>query len=225
MAKGKEVRLNIPSPDMPGLTIKRLPTGKIVFKREGDECHYTVNFSDDLGLLDLHRTWETRRLGDPARHEQLFRIALADLATILNEVSVDLPQRILGLLKPIRIGWMARRRLGIMVMKQDSSANDVDAIKLRNADTTDEELHRWLDIPEYLDDIRNTPHVGALIHDCRRDPPVPFGLLFTIPVADGVVLLRWVKLKAVRCFMREQEHRLRDAFERVVGKPLPMARP
>jgi hypothetical protein len=222
MARNKELRLNIPSADTPDLTIKRLRDGKVFFKKEGDECHYTLHPGNQSGILDIHKTWERRPLGDPARHQQLFQIALTDLARILNEFSSDLPQQLLSILEPIRLGWMHKRRLGIVVMPKDVSASGVTSFKLRNAPTTEEELRQWLDIPEYLDDVRHRPPVAALVYDCRPDPPVPYGLFFSVALGNGAVLLRWVKLKTLMALQRRLERRLRDVYERVIGEPFPI---
>ena len=219
MARSRELRLNVPSAEIPDLTIKRLPDRKVLFKREGDECHYTLQPGDESGLLDIHRTWEKVPPGSPARHQQLFQIPLTDLSKILNEFSADLPQQLLSVLEPIRLGWMHKRRLGIVVMANDSSTSDVTSFKLRNAPTTEEELRQWLDIPEYLDDVWNRPPIAALVFDCRRDPPVLYGLFFAVAIGNGEVLLRWVRLKTLLALQKHLERRLREVYERVVGKP------
>lgn len=214
MSKKKALRLNDPALDIPGLTIRRLSDGKLVFKKEGDHCHYTLHPGHDSGVLDLHRTWETSPATDPASHETIFSIAWTDVAKILAEFSVGLPEELFSLLRPVRLGWMARQRLGIAVIPDDIRSGDITCIKIRRAEATEEELRRRLQIPEYLDDVRHTPNIAALLYDCKRDPPKLFGLFFTYAMG-GEIGLRWVKMSDLDHLGRRLEHRLLDLYEKV----------
>jgi hypothetical protein len=87
-------------------------TDKVVFVPRSAENgeHYTFQAGSVSGVLDLHRTQMLS--GRSERHRTLFAMRRDDMAAALGAM-MPLLSELLGLLRPLRLGWLKHRNIGI----------------------------------------------------------------------------------------------------------------
>jgi hypothetical protein len=76
----------------------------------GPHKHYTLHAGPDSGVIDLHETTESA--DGQKHHHTVFAIRKDDLLPLIHQFGEVLPE-FLGLLRPLRIGWMKHRHIGI----------------------------------------------------------------------------------------------------------------
>jgi hypothetical protein len=163
---------------------------------QGKDKHYTFHAGLDSGVMDLHET-ESGPDGRSQRHT-LFAIRRDDLPPILDELAPMLPE-LLGLLRPLRLGWLKHRNIGIARGVDPVSDEDIAAAtrKHRGRLTLDPQLYeQHVFVPDYLDEVYDFPDGNfALFHRCRH-----IGIGFKKTYADGGVRLFWIKLRDLTRF-------------------------
>src|SRR5438445_143745 len=100
---------------------------KIVFvaKSAGAAKHYTLEAGFKSGIIDLH---ETQEAGDGQdRHRTLFAMRRDELATLLGAASPMIPE-LLSLLRPLRLGWLKHRNIGLARGLEPVSDADIAAV-------------------------------------------------------------------------------------------------
>jgi hypothetical protein len=226
--KKSELRIDAPSFEAKGFLIKRLRDGKIILKSEEANYHLTVHPGGESGKLDVHRTREDLPDGHPGKHERLFSVALTDIPTILTQAGDGVVDELRSLLRPITIGWIARQHLtfiGSTVAKEPHQ--NITSIRFKRGPVDETQLARWVNVPEFLDDIDRTPGSAGYLFDCSRGRPKLYGLLFAVRTPEGASRLRWVKVSELLRFSRQFERRLLAAYRNVTGDatgPAPLAR-
>ena len=111
-----------------------LASDKIVFSltprkdERGDqtagETHYTFQAGRNSGVIDLH---QTRSFPGRREHRTLFAVRTDDLPKALQQVASILREMI-GLIRPLRIGWMKHRNIGVARSVDPVSDEDVAAV-------------------------------------------------------------------------------------------------
>jgi hypothetical protein len=164
---------------------------KVVFvaKSAGPAKHYTLEAGFKTGVIDLH---ETQDVPDgQERHRTLFAMRRDELAALLSVASPMIPE-LLSLVRPLRLGWLKHRNIGIARGLEPVSDTDIAAVtrKRRKRLTLDADLYeKNVFVPEYLEDVYAFPDGNfSLVHHGR-----PLGLGFKKTTADGRVLLFWIK--------------------------------
>ena len=121
------------------------------------EIHYTLHGGARSGVLDLH---ETRTAPDGQKsHRTLFALRTGDLAHLLQQLApmvVDL----LGLVRPLRLGWMARKGIGIARGVDPVSDLDITPItrKRKRRLILDPCLYEQnIFVPKYLEQVYEFP--------------------------------------------------------------------
>jgi hypothetical protein len=186
---------------------------KLVFipKAEGSGKHYTLHSGPKSGVIDLHET-------DPAadgrdQHRTLFAVRHDDLAGLLGEATPML-REFLDLLRPLRLGWLKHRNIGIACGIDPVSDDDIVAVtrKRRGRLTLDAGLYEQnVFVPEYLEAIYDFPDGNfALFHRNRR-----IGIGFKKTYANGNVRLFWIKRRDLARFVNNWGARVVTALESV----------
>jgi hypothetical protein len=228
VSKYPELRIDSPSLEAKGFLIKRLRDGKLILKSEEANHHFTVHPGRESGQLDVHRTREDLPEGHPERHERLFSVALADIPAILTQAGDGVIDKLRRLLRPITIGWIARRRLTFIestVAKEPHQ--NITSIRFKRGPVDETQLARWVNVPEFLDDIDRTPGAAGYLFDWSRGRPKLYGLLFAVCTPEGASRLRWVRVSELLRCSRQFERRLLEAYHKVTGDttgPAPLAR-
>src|SRR5437764_10432300 len=86
---------------------------KAVFvpKGMGPGKHYTFHAGPDSGVLDVHET--TYDAEGQEQHRTLFAMLQDDLPAILGQF-VPIVEELLGMLRPLRLGWLRRNDIAIV---------------------------------------------------------------------------------------------------------------
>src|ERR1017187_3077933 len=139
---------------------------KVVFvaKSAGPAKHYTLEAGFKTGVIDLH---ETQDVPDgQERHRTLFAMRRDELAALLSVASPMIPE-LLSLVRPLRLGWLKHRNIGIARGLEPVSDADIAAVtrKRRKRLTLDADLYeKNVFVPEYLLSLLRPLRLGWLKH-------------------------------------------------------------
>jgi hypothetical protein len=187
---------------------------KIVFvpKTGGEALHYTLHAGLNSGVIDLH---ETRADGQTRR--TLFAIQRDDLLPLSQELSPIVPE-LLALLRPLRLGWLKHRNIGIARGLELVSDTDIGAVtRLRKKRLAlDADLYqRNILYPEFLEDVYDFPDGNfTLLHGGRA---VGIGVKQTD--ARGHVRLFWIKRRDLTRFGNGWQRKVIAALQRAIIPP------
>lgn len=183
---------------------------KVVFiVRSGDKGdHYTLQAGLKSGVIDLHET-QPNTEGEEA-HRTLFAMRRGDLPAILGEF-VPMVEELIGLLRPLRVGWMHRHGIGIARGVNPVSDEDIAAVTRRRKRrlALDAELYeRNVFVPEYLEEVYDFPDGNfALFHrGCQ------VGIGFKQTYAEDDVRLFWIKLSDLMRFGKVWQEKASSTF-------------
>jgi hypothetical protein len=173
----------------------------------------------------VHETDPSSDSGE--QHRTLFAIRHDDLPALLGEAAAILPE-FLGLLRPLRLGWMKHRNIGIARGVDPVSDEDIAAVTIKHKRrlTLDAGLYeRNIFVPEFLEDLYDFPDGNfALFHRNRQ-----IGIGFKKTDANGNVRLFWIKRRDLLRFGNAWQAKLSNALSaaaisagalRRVSKPL-----
>jgi len=190
---------------------------KVVFVPRSAENgeHYTLQAGSVSGVLDLH---ETQMLsGRSERHRTLFAMRRDDVAAALGAMT-PLLSELLGLLRPLRLGWLNHRNIGIARGVDLISDEDIAAAtrKRRGRLTIDVRLYeRNIFVPEFLEDVYDFPN-GNFALFCRGRK---IGIGFKTTVANGDVRLSWIKLSDLMRLGNRWQAKMLNALESFAISP------
>ena len=167
-----------------------------VTKSVGGGKHYTLHAGPDSGVIDVHET-----LIDAAGREQhrtLFAVRKDDLLPALEDLSLMVPE-LFSLLRPLRLGWLKHRNIGIACGIDPVSDADIAAVtrKRKRRLALDADLYRRnVFVPKYLEDVYDFPDGNfSLLHRGRQ-----IGIGFKKTMPDGDVRLFWIKRRDLMRF-------------------------
>ena len=202
-----ELNFKDPTLEFKGLIVKFLPSGKVLVIPEGTGVHYTLHPGNQSGVIDLHKTNEQIPTTDTSRYQTLAAIPQDEIVRNLSAVGAEPVMSLLSLLRPIRIGWIARRRLGVVALPTEAELDRVSGIRVKKAPTPElsEPLSTWMKVPEFIDEIWEMPNATFLLCDCRKDSSPVYGLLFKIVGPQGELSLRWIRLRDLRRWSMKME--------------------
>jgi hypothetical protein len=183
---------------------------KIVFvpRSAANGEHYTFHAGPASGVLDLHETQMTS--GRSEQHRTLFAMRRNDIPAALGEMTPLLAE-LLALLRPLRLGWLKHRDIGIARGIDLISDEDIAAAtcKRKGRLAVDPELYQQnIFVPEFLEQVYDFPDgTFALFRRRRR-----IGIGFKTTVAGGDVRLSWIKLTDLMRFGRIWEPKVMTAL-------------
>lgn len=208
-----ELKLSIPDLRCRSLIVKFLRSGKILVVPEGAGFHFTLHPGSVSGSVDVHRTNEQVSKDDDAKYETLLTVPREDILQKLRQLGPNHIQELLTLLRPIRMGWIGRRRLGVVGFPTESEMSKVSAFRLTSEPVDRNLLTCWMRTPEFLDEIPALPNDAFLLFDSRRLSSPLFGLLFKLRLPGGDVQLRWIKCRDLMRWAAK----MRAQFRAVLG--------
>jgi hypothetical protein len=166
---------------------------KVIMLARNRNEHFTLEFGENSGILDFHRTW--RSPNGIEHHETLFAMNRADLPALLAELEPSVTG-ILQIVRRLRAGWLYRNWIDVVIGLDPMTEEDVLAIsrqrRRRKRVVIDEELlkprARFLEDPA---DIWNLPDATfSLVAGGRK---IGFGMKLTD--RSGFRHLYWLKLR------------------------------
>jgi hypothetical protein len=184
---------------------------KILFvPRSGAEGeHYTLHAGSNSGILDLHETQMSS--GHSEQHRTLFAIRRANIPAALEAIR-PLLSELLALLRPLRLGWLKHRGIGIARGIDLISDEDIAAAmrKRKGRLAIDPQLYEaHIFVPEFLEEIYDFPNgTFALFRRQRR-----IGIGFKATRADGDVCLSWVKLSDLMRFGHDWQEKVMSTLQ------------
>jgi hypothetical protein len=190
---------------------------KLVFipKSEGAGKHYTLHAGPKSGVIDLHETEPAADGGE--QHRTLFAVRHDDLPALLGEATPML-REFLDLVRPLRLGWLKRKNIGIARGIDPASDADIAAVTRKHTRrlTLEAGLYRQnVFVPEYLEDVYDFPDGNfSLFHRGRN-----IGIGFKTTDADGSVRLFWIKRRDLMHFGSAWQAKVMDALRRIAIPP------
>ena len=186
-----------------------------VLKSLGGGKHYTLHAGPDSGVMDVHET--TTDDAGRQQHRTLFALRKDDLLPVLQELAPIVPE-LFGLLRPLRVGWLKHRNIGIARGVEPVSDADIAAVtrKRKRRLALDAELYRQnLFSPEYLEEVYDFPDGNfALMHRGRN-----IGIGFKRTDAAGSIRLFWIKRRDLARFGNVWQEKVIDALRRIAIPP------
>jgi hypothetical protein len=185
---------------------------KIVFapKAAGRGKHYTFHAGPKSGVMDVHET----AIGADGReqHRTLFALRMEDVPLVLGEL-VAMPAEFLRLLRPLRLGWLKHRDIGIARGIDPVSDEDIAAVtrKRRRRLTLDAQRYEQnVYVPKYLEEVFDFPDGNFSLH--HRDRKIGIG--FKKTDGEGSVRLFWIKLRDLTHFGNAWQAKVAAALDR-----------
>lgn len=197
-----------------GLTIKFLRTGKVLFKLEGEDSHVTLHPGHHSGIMDLHRTNELAPKGHPSKHVTLGTLSKVEFFERMWLIGPHLMSELIGLMRPIRLGWMIRHSIGIgPALPPDSALRQVTGIHVgKGTAEIGEPLKGWIEPPMFYEDILQHPGRAYSLFDCKKRPATPYGLLVTYRGPHGYVQMIWIRRRDLFRWVARWEPHILDLF-------------
>lgn len=208
-----------------GGAVVALGRDKLVVASKTAGHHLTVHFGSHSQVLDIHETC-TGEDGS-VTHTKLFEISHASLAAMLQEIALPAMRAFAGLLRPLRPGWMAKRRVGAVVglLPAESEIPLVTRLRHRKLVVDPEKLAAQAWAPEFLDDLYELRDGQAFTLFSCKDPRRPrmIGIGFKFSDPTGRRRLVWISSRRVPEAFKGIHTLLADAAARhgIFHKPLP----
>lgn len=185
---------------------------KVLFivKARGINRHFTLHLGGKSGAIDLHETTDDDT--GQKQHRTLFAIRADELQGALQGFE-DIVPDLLGLIRPLKLGWLKHRGIGIARGIMPVSEEDFLAVTRRRKRrlSIDQQLYEAnIVVPEYLEDVYDFPDGNFSL--VRRGNHVGFG--FKRTEEDGTVRLLWVKWRDMESLLRKLGSRVWSALER-----------
>lgn len=172
------------------------------------EMHYTFHAGLDSGVIDLH---ETTICADGQKHYRtLFAMRANDLPPVLQQLAPMIAE-LLGLMRPLRLGWMMHRGIGIARGVDPINEQDLAAVtrKRKRRLVVDAQLYRQnIFIPEYLEEVYDFPDGNFAL--LRRGRHLGIGFKATDPA--GNIHLSWMKRRDIVRFGNRWQPVIIDAL-------------
>jgi len=180
------------------------PDGKInLISKDDKGIHYTIHPGNKSGVLDIHKTYERTK-----KHERIFAIKHEYIPRLLKGIVPPMLSELEGVLRPLRLGWLMHRNIGIFGGLYPAE-KDIPKItkcnKHKRLEFSDEAILQNIQAPEYLDDIYDMPEAVFNLVKMRRRRDKWIGIAFKITGPSEDVKLYWIKLKDMRQFIERLE--------------------
>ncbi|MBI3132446.1 MAG: hypothetical protein HYZ13_14110 [Acidobacteria bacterium] len=171
---------------------------KLFYAIKGSTEHVTVQFGPHSKQLDVHRT--RRTTGGIEDYETLLRIPHDRLAPLLESVGKDFLPKVWSLFRPLRIGWMARHRIGAepAFFPVESDWEQITTVRKKRLYVDAEKLVKHMGKLDYLEDLLDLPDGRAfsLISYKKAFKIIGFGIKVTD--SNGRPRLRWCSNRRLR---------------------------
>ena len=190
---------------------------KIVFvtKSGGKGTHYTFQAKPASGVMDVHET--TIDADGREHHRTLFAMRQDDLPPMLQQLAPMVPG-LFRLIRPLRLGWLKRRNIGIARGIDPVSDDDIAAVtrKRKRRLALDTDLYQQhVFIPEFLEEVYDFPDGNFALFHCGRQ----IGIGFKKTYAGGDVRLFWIKLRDLMRFRHDWQAKVASALESIAIPP------
>ena len=136
--------------------------------------HYTPHAGSKSGVLDVHETQMSS--GRSSQHRTLFAMRREDIPAALESLR-PLLSGLLALLRPLRLGWLKHRGIGIARGIDLISDIDIGAAtrKHKGRLAIDPQLYKaHIFVPEFLEEIYDFPNGTFALFRCYRRVGIGF---------------------------------------------------
>jgi hypothetical protein len=179
------------------------------------EMHYTFHAGPDSGVIDLHQTTIT---ADGQKHYRtVFALRTNDIPPVLQRLAPMIVE-LLSLVRPLRLGWMMHRGIGIARGVDPVSDQDLAAVtrKRKHRLVLDAQLYEQnIFVPEYLEQVYDFPDGNFTLFQRGRN----LGIGFKATDASGNVRLFWIKRRDLLRFGNDWQPKVIDALRSVAIPP------
>lgn len=213
------MKFKLSHPEMPDFLV-RLPDGKILFKRGTDPYHYTLHPGYRSGLVDIHQTFEHLRPGDEQKHKTLATVPRTALLDALHGLPAELMSEFMALWRPVRLGWLNRRRIGIGPrLPTSDEIQSIDKISIKKDQfACSADFAKLFEPPEFYEDVLRHPGTGYLLFVCKGASQNPIGAMFSYLDQSGNVRLRWSPIQGICRWARKWERYFLTAGEQLLQR-------
>ena len=179
-----------------------------------EEKHYTFQAGRKSGVIDLH---ETRSFPNSRKeHRTLFAMRADYLPPALQQLASMAPELIV-MIRPLRIGWMRHRNIGVARGIDLVRDQDVAAVtrKRKQKLSVDPQLYEQnVFVPEFLEEIYDFPDGNFALFHKNRNIGIGFKTTDT-----GNVRLFWIKRRDLLRFGGHWQGKVIDALRSIAIPP------
>ncbi len=159
-------------------------------KKIGD--HFTLQFGNNSGVLDLHRTWKDA--DGHEEHETIFAMHRDNIPAFFAQFS-SVSSSLIKLIRPLRLGWMSHHHIGILFGGLPISNSHISKIARRSRRKRlvidPPKFRSEIYAPEYLEDIWDLPDGPFYLWKGGR----MIGLGMKLPHHQKPSRLYWIKAR------------------------------
>lgn len=176
--------------DLGDLVIMFCPDKALVTRKTAGD-HFTLHFGYRSGVIDVHRTCKD------GQHKTIFAMRRDNIPALLGDLASLLPA--LGrLLRPLRLGWLVRQRIGIAWGVFPTAEEHISRVtrlgskrQKRRLVLDQEKFLSEIFAPEYYDEVWSQPDGEfSLWKDGQA-----IGMAFKSTGPYGNARLAWIKLR------------------------------
>lgn len=198
---------------------------KVVFTTKASRDHITLHFGVHSQVMDIHQT--VTNVDGTITHIRLFSISHKSLAEMVQSISFPVLRALNGILRPLRLGWMAKRRIGAVLglIPTDSEVVHVTKRRRRKLSIVPDKLLARANFPEFLEELYDLPD-GQIItlFSCKGSKsPKMIGLGFKFTEPSGHRRLVWLSRRRMGRALENINGLLQNAAAKygTFHKPLP----
>ncbi len=202
-----------------------LARDKLVLSAGDGRAHLTVHFGPHSRVIELHET-VTESDGSKT-HKRLFTITHANLELLVREIAPGFLKVMSDLLNPLRVGWMARRQVAVVVglIPDDADIEKVTSVRRGKLIVDPDKLATHASVPEFLEELYDLRDgTSFALFDCRKPGGsrlLGIGFKYTDSVAQPH--LTWFRRSAMADAMKRLTSQFHEAAARYgqFHEPLP----
>ncbi|WP_306589404.1 hypothetical protein [Geothrix sp. 21YS21S-4] len=172
---------------------------KITFNPKKSHYHYTFHFGQVTKVMDVHRTRRVK--GEPEVHETLLKIPYERLPTFIEGMGQEILDAYWSVLRPLRIGWMARNRIGAepALFPSETGWPEVTSARKGRLHIDEEKVAARMGQLEFLDDLYDLPMGQCFSLISCRNPYrwKTFGFGIRLVGRHGQPKLFWCPYRAI----------------------------
>ncbi len=135
----------------------------------------------------------------------------SDLEQLLREIVFPAIQALTGILRPLRLGWLHHRRIGVVtgLLPTDQEIPAITKMRKKRRLAIDEQAFiSNVRAPEFLEEILEGPDRVLTLVAMKRRSPKQIGFGFQVTGASGCPKLFWIKMSDLSSAIQ----RLRSQF-------------
>jgi hypothetical protein len=194
--------------------------GKIMASlKDQKDIHYTLMLNGRSGIIDVHIT-SLDEQGERS-DKTLFAMKKTDLESCLQEIGMFALPTLGELLRPLRLGWLAHRNIGVIMglFPTDQEIMAATVKKKGKLRFVENALESNIHAPEFLEEIWDVQDRVFSLFASKRGASKLFGIGFKFTDSKGNACTAWIKKRDIPTALGRIEAHAREIVNRYAILP------